>query len=134
MALSSSTAAHVVDAMATEMAPRIVNPYPNKVIHADIRIQSIDDESQRDGPFSQSNDILVESKPTAEDADKEKAAEMHANWWAEAIAKNMDLPNGYSKAAVLLIKWADHLDELGTGEEVCRRGENVQVPHQLTNS
>ena len=118
MALSSTPAAHVADAMATEIAPRIVNPYPNKVIHADIRIQSIDEESKHDRNFSQSNEPLVQSKPSAENADNEKAAEMQATWFAEAIAKNMDLPDGYSKVAVLLIKWADHLDELGTGEEV----------------
>jgi hypothetical protein len=41
------------------------------------------------------------------------------NWWAEAIARNMDLPEGYTKVAVLLIKWAEELDELNTSVEVC---------------
>jgi hypothetical protein len=124
MAISSSTAAHVVDAMATEIAPHIVNPYPNKVIHADIRIQSIDEETKQRLPVPQSarDEPQVESKPSAADREyQERAAEMQ-NWWAEAIARNMDLPEGYSKVAVLLIKWAEELDELNTGEEVRWKG------------
>ncbi|KAB2580323.1 hypothetical protein DBV05_g1274 [Lasiodiplodia theobromae] len=32
----------------------------------------------------------------------------------------MDLPKGYAQVAVLIVKWADHLDDLSTGEEVER--------------
>jgi hypothetical protein len=120
MALSSTTA-HVMDAMATEIAPRIVNPYPNKVIHADIRIQSIDEETRHDPSLPQSarDEPPVESRPTAAGQEyQERAAEMQ-NWWAEAIARNMNLPEGYTKVAVLLIKWAEELDELNTSVEVC---------------
>ncbi|KAF1839785.1 hypothetical protein BDW02DRAFT_486233 [Decorospora gaudefroyi] len=119
MALSSSTAAHVVDTMAPEMAPRIVNPYPNKVIHADIRIQGVEEDRRQDGfpPQSDEPEPVVESKPSAADVEyQDRAAEMQ-NWWAEAMARNMDLPEGYSKVAVLLIKWAPELDELNTGDE-----------------
>ncbi|KAF2001669.1 hypothetical protein P154DRAFT_403416, partial [Amniculicola lignicola CBS 123094] len=38
-------------------------------------------------------------------------------WWDEAISKNMNLPDGYHKVAVLIVKWADELDELNTGPE-----------------
>ncbi|OAL46255.1 hypothetical protein IQ07DRAFT_518450 [Pyrenochaeta sp. DS3sAY3a] len=38
-------------------------------------------------------------------------------WWEEAIGRNMDLPDGYDKVAVLIIKWADELDELKTAAE-----------------
>ena len=120
MALSSDTSVHVVNAMAAEIAPRVVNPYPNKVIHADIRIQSIDDESSQNGAIPQSEGRVAASTPSATEVNyQEKAAEMQ-NWWAEAIARNMDLPEGYSHVAVLIIKWADQLDELKTGDEVCR--------------
>lgn len=38
--------------------------------------------------------------------------------WNEAICRNMDLPKGYAQVAVLIVKWADHLDDLSTLEEV----------------
>jgi len=108
-----------MDAMATEITSHVANPYPNKVIHADIRIQSIDDESGQSGPPAQSEEHLVESKPSVADVVYQvKGAEMR-ECWSKAIAKNMDLPEGYSSAAVLIIKWADALDDLKTGAEVC---------------
>ncbi|KAF1934750.1 hypothetical protein EJ02DRAFT_460934 [Clathrospora elynae] len=116
LSFSSDTTAQIMDT-ATDIAPRNANPLPNKVIHADIRIQSIEDDPTLAGSPSQSNELVVQSRPSGEDAVyQEKAAEMQ-NWWTEAIAKNMDLPDGYSKVAVLLIKWADELDELKTGQE-----------------
>jgi hypothetical protein len=118
MAVSLDTSAHVVNAIAAETVPRVTNPYPNKVIHADIRIQSIDEEPTQDVPVPQSNGRVPESTASRADVDyQEKAAEMQ-NWWAEAIARNMDLPEGYSHVAVLIIKWADLLDDLKTGDEV----------------
>ncbi|KAI4955672.1 hypothetical protein J4E91_001533 [Alternaria rosae] len=106
-----------MDAMATEVTSHVANPYPNKVIHADIRIQSIDDESEQSGPPAQSDERLVESKPSVADVVYQvKGAEMR-ECWSKAIAKNMDLPEGYSSAAVLIIKWADALDDLKTGAE-----------------
>ncbi|KAI4664853.1 uncharacterized protein J4E79_003151 [Alternaria viburni] len=106
-----------MDAMATEITSHVANPYPNKVIHADIRIQSIDDESGPSGPAIQSDERLGESKPSIADVVyQEKAADMR-ECWSKAIAKNMDLPEGYSSAAVLIIRWADALDDLKTGVE-----------------
>ncbi|CAO2656431.1 Nn.00g052340.m01.CDS01 [Neocucurbitaria sp. VM-36] len=118
MAVSSLTTARIVDAMESDIAPpRNVNPLKNKVVHADIRIQSIEDEPKQDGSNTQANEPIVQSKPSHEDVEYQaKAAEMHM-WWDEAIAKNMNLPDGYTKVAVLLIKWAAELDELNTGEE-----------------
>lgn len=121
MALSAGTTARIAEAMATEVAPRNANPLKNKVVHADIRIQSIEDEPKQDGSYAQASDPIVQSKPSLEDvAYQAQAAEMHM-WWEEAIARNMNLPDGYSKVAVLLIKWADELDELRTGKEVRSR-------------
>ena len=134
MALSDLSA-RVADAVVADMAPRVVNPYPNKVIHADIRIQSIDGEAEpiRYDIQAPGEGRPVESVASAGDVDyQEKAAEMQT-WWAEAIARNMDLPEGYSHVAVLIIKWADQLDELKTGDEVRgRRGWPWRTRPRLT--
>jgi hypothetical protein len=37
------------------------------------------------------------------------------------MKKHMNQPNGYANVAVLLIKWADELDELKTRKEVRHR-------------
>lgn len=61
------------------------------------------------------------SNEAAEDGvDKEHADNMRM-WWNEAIAKNMNLPEGYEQVAVLIIRWADELDELNTKAEVLRQ-------------
>ncbi|ORY08490.1 hypothetical protein BCR34DRAFT_488715 [Clohesyomyces aquaticus] len=39
-------------------------------------------------------------------------------WWDDAIARNMNLSQGYTKVAVLLIKWLDQLDEGGTRKQL----------------
>jgi hypothetical protein len=121
-----------MDAVTAEVAPRSTNSLSNKVIHADIRVQGIDEELKNDGSFSQSSSPLVENNPSVEDVNHQrKAAEMQ-NWWAESIAKVMELPDGYSKVAVLLIKWAEELDELRTGDEVRHRARryNVSIPNR----
>jgi hypothetical protein len=115
------------NAATTAIAPRTpTNPLPDQIINADFQIRYVKDEPRRQGPtpIPQEEGALVDSTP---DKDHGSAgAEAQKNWWAEAIAKNMDLPDGYSKVAVLLIKWADHLDTLRTADEVCsceaRRG------------
>lgn len=38
--------------------------------------------------------------------------------WREAMCRNMDIPNGYQKVSVLMIKWSKDLDQLDCGEEV----------------
>jgi len=56
-------------------------------------------------------------KQPASDRAQEPSLAMQ-NWWTEAIARNMGTASGYAKVAVLLLKWADELDELQTSNEV----------------
>lgn len=114
------TSSRIVDAMETAIAPLNANPLRNKRIHANIQVESIEDISDSNAQPSQRERPDELSSPSTEDAVyKQRAAEMQM-WWDEAIAKNMNLPDGYSKVAVLIIKWADELDELKTKEEVRR--------------
>ena len=53
-------------------------------------------------------DLLSDSERTSNLA----ASEMQL-WWREGTGYS-----GYSNVAVLLIKWADHLDQLDCGDEV----------------
>lgn len=118
MALWSQASQRVVDAMETDISPRTANPLKDKVFHANIQIQSIEDAPTRERELSEGSRLVDQSSESAEDAaNRERAAEMQM-WWDEAIARNMDLPDGYVKVAVLLVKWADELDELKTRTEV----------------
>ncbi|KAF2263479.1 hypothetical protein CC78DRAFT_270147 [Lojkania enalia] len=85
-------------------------------ISADIRLQSGASRPHEDVPSSQKLVSEHGSSTAQYVADKKREADMQI-WWDEAIAKNMDLPDGYEKVAVLLIKWADELDELKTRAE-----------------
>jgi hypothetical protein len=38
--------------------------------------------------------------------------------WDKSIAKHMNLPDGYQNVYVLIIKWADGIDQLGVRQEV----------------
>lgn len=38
--------------------------------------------------------------------------------WTDAIRRNMEVPEGYAQTAVLIVKWALHLDDLKCLEEV----------------
>jgi hypothetical protein len=124
MALWSNASQRVIDAMDIDsnISPKtVVNPLGDKVIHADIRVTSIEEAPQGELPVSQSQPLLEQSSQNAEEvASHEKASEMQL-WWDEAIARNMDLPDGYQKVSVLLIKWDDELDELKTRQEVNTR-------------
>lgn len=124
MALWTNVPSGIVDAMDTEISPRTTNPthtIKDKVIHAKFQVESIEDAPAHDGESSQSTRLVEQSSQNPEDvAEQERAAEMQM-WWDEAIAKNMNLPDGYSQVAVLLVKWADELDELKTKKEVGHR-------------
>ncbi|KAF2799523.1 hypothetical protein K505DRAFT_230897 [Melanomma pulvis-pyrius CBS 109.77] len=105
--------------METDISPKTSHPNPlrDKVIHADIRIESIEDVPTQVESAPQATPLIEQNSATPEDvANQERAAEMQM-WWDEAIAKNMDLPDGYQKVAVLLVKWEDALDELKTRAE-----------------
>ena len=39
-------------------------------------------------------------------------------WWDEAVAVNTETTGPYEKVAVLLVRWADELDDLETSEDV----------------
>lgn len=117
MALWSHTSSRVVNAMETEIAPRNTYPLKDKVFHANIQIQSIEDASRLESGSSDSPKLIEGGSISEDVAYGERAAEMQM-WWDEAIVRNMDLPDGYLKVAVLLIKWADQLDELKTRDEV----------------
>jgi len=56
-------------------------------------------------------------KQSASDRAQEHSVAMQ-DWWAEAMARNMGTPRGYAKVAVLLLRWADELDDLRTSVEV----------------
>lgn len=108
----------IVKAMDVDASPRRVNSLANKVIHADFQVTGIEDVKQpgeaspsADG-IQQPNDASLEDK-----ANKQNAANMQM-WWDEAVAKHMNLPEGYAKVSVLIIKWAEELDELDTKAEV----------------
>lgn len=127
MALSLTSTTRGGDAATNDTAALITNTLAGKVLHtqADLQVLSCEDISKRDAPVPQKKPALVESVPGSKAVDYATSTESQANWWAEAIAKNMDLPDGYSKVAVLLIKWADELDQLRTGQEVREQGRRV---------
>ncbi|KAJ4299206.1 hypothetical protein N0V90_004450 [Kalmusia sp. IMI 367209] len=68
-------------------------------------------ETFHDVEMPQDEDMTAEKR-----TEQELAAEMQS-WWDGYIFRNVR-PDGYLKVAVLLIKWADKLDDLGTREEV----------------
>jgi hypothetical protein len=122
MELSNNVTSQIVDAMENDISPKTLHPNANplnKVYHADITINSYDDVPASDaGAASPRTPLIKLDSETPEDgANAERASDMQV-WWDEAIAKNMDLPDGYNKVAVLLVKWEDELDELKTKKEV----------------
>ncbi|KAJ8112306.1 hypothetical protein OPT61_g5299 [Boeremia exigua] len=93
------------------------NPLANKVFHthADFRVDSIEDVAP--GQFAPAGAQLQPNAANiAEDADKKSAALMRM-WWDEAMAKHMVLSEGYAHVSVLIIRWADYLDDLKTKKE-----------------
>jgi hypothetical protein len=119
MAIWSHASGGIVDAMESAIALRAPTDLRDKIFHLETRIESVEDAPRRETEGSS------DSKPTSaiesaleDDAHRKRAAEMQM-WWDEAMGRNFDLPDGYAKVAVLLIKWDDELDELKTRAEVC---------------
>lgn len=119
MAIWSHASGGIVDAMESAIALRAPTDLRDKIFHLETRIESVEDAPRRDTEGSS------DSRPTSatesaleDDAHRKRAAEMQM-WWDEAMGRNFDLPDGYAKVAVLLIKWDDELDELKTRAEVC---------------
>jgi hypothetical protein len=113
--------AQLLDTMESEISPITANPLSNTVFHAraDIRIESTSIDPPIESQDWGSQQLLEHGRPKGEEehAIQERAAEMQS-WWDDAIARNMNLPDGYQEAAVLIIKWDDELDELKTRDEV----------------
>jgi len=113
----------------------------SKIVHADIRIHSIEEDSpspiatvpippkraasdafettQSDmGRISQQRRRVKAKAGPPDDNMALEHAETMQMWWEGAIAKNMTVPEDYQTVAVLLVKWVDELDELQTRKEV----------------
>jgi hypothetical protein len=127
MALANVTAAQIVDAMESTSRNNMINnnnhnPLKNKVVHADIRVQGIEDDDSGKPKHDETSVQLVEqSQPCTQDVEEQERAEEMQTWWNNEMKKHMNQPDGYAKVAVLLIKWDDELDELKTRKEVCMR-------------
>lgn len=130
MALANVTAAQIVDAMEGTSRNNMINnnnnnnhnPLKNKVVHADIRVQGIEDDDSGKPKHDETNVQLVEqSQPCTQDVEEQERAEEMQTWWNNEMKKHMNQPDGYAKVAVLLIKWDDELDELKTRKEVRMR-------------
>ena len=106
-------------ALAASMNPAASSQYSvrDKIFHTDLRITSIEEVVPKDEVPQGSQPLETSAQALEDAAQHERAAEMQM-WWDEAIARNMNLPDGYSKVAVLIIKWHDELDDLKTRAEV----------------
>lgn len=133
MALVPGTTAHVMDTAHQDVVtPHTHNAYENKVVNADIRIRSVKDESTLELIDGHEEEVVEQSQPGLENAsDQERADEMRT-WWNDAMKRHMNQPDGYAKASVLLIKWADELDELKTKAEVCFYSSTLMKRRVLT--
>jgi hypothetical protein len=118
MALTNIAAARVVDAIDGSMATYNSNPLKNKVVHADIRVQGIEDDLGVHNQDETGVQLVEQPTPSPEDIEDQERAEQMQTWWNAEMKKHMNQPDGYAKVAVLLIKWADDLDELETRKEV----------------
>ena len=119
MALTNITAARIVEAMESSLVPRNANLLKNKVVHADIRVQGIEDDTNGPEEDVMSVQLVEQPNPSSQDIEDQERAEEMRMWWNNEMRKHMNQPDGYAKVAVLLIKWADELDDIKTKDEVC---------------
>jgi hypothetical protein len=117
MTVEFRSAARIVNDMTTDAIDKQSSAL-GKVIHADIKVTGIDDVPQSGVSTSSEGKLLEPSSSGPEDDEDKQRADHMRIWWDEAIAKNMSLPEGYLSVSVLIIKWADELDELKTKAEV----------------
>lgn len=122
MALSNITASQIVNAMESDnVAHHNNNPLEDKIVRADIRVREIVNDAHNDRTQDETSVPLIEQpNPSTQDVKDQECAEEMRSWWNNEMKKHMNQPDGYSKVAVLLIKWADELDELKTKKEVSR--------------
>ncbi|KAH7392123.1 hypothetical protein DE146DRAFT_617915 [Phaeosphaeria sp. MPI-PUGE-AT-0046c] len=104
--------------IASSKRSRSRTPLAEKVIQADIRIDSIEDS----GPDPAATQLILtkNTSPDAEDVNDKKRMKM---WWNASSAQSLNLPEYYAQVAVLLIKWSNELDELYTRNEVQEASE-----------
>lgn len=122
MALWTQTPRAVVDAtmdVDSLIAPRVSSSIDirDKVFHLKTQIESVEDAPGHSSNTTGGAQLVIENAGPQDAAQQKHAAEMQM-WWDEAIVRNMDLPEGYEKVAVLLVKWDDELDDLKTRAEV----------------
>jgi hypothetical protein len=60
---------------------------------------------------------VVPADGTAEGITDEENSEMQM-WWNRTMCNEMSIPQGYQNVAVLIIRWAEELDELKAENEV----------------
>jgi hypothetical protein len=76
-ALRFHAPSRLVDAMETDITPRASNALKDKVFHANIQIQSIEDASVQETDSSQDSRLVQDASSAPEDvAYRERAAEM----------------------------------------------------------
>ncbi|KAI8939315.1 hypothetical protein NX059_003105 [Plenodomus lindquistii] len=130
MAPSQELSASVTDAITTRLAtPRNANPLADKVVHADILVHGIDDVSTQEPPTVHDHVEpinLSDASPYEEEphSDYPEKSQKMQSWWEEAYAKHMKTPEGYTKVAVLLVRWEDEIDDMRTGKE-CQELEKL---------
>jgi hypothetical protein len=94
----------------SETRPSAAEAMETRVIDADLQVRAISEETHTSEPPSEQLDAEVGQE-------QEQAQDMQ-RWWNAGISQKMHKPEVYHHVAVLLIRWADELDELKTSEEV----------------
>lgn len=117
--VSSIVPPHIIEVDEPDTTAHNHNAYEHKIVNADIRIKSIKDETGYENVDTSGEQLVELSQPSMQVVEEHERAEEMQMWWNNAMKKHMDQPDGYAKVAVLLIKWADELDELKTKKEVC---------------
>jgi hypothetical protein len=137
LSLTSPRTAEAREASANIMSPH-TSQLENKLFHADIQITSVDDVTPGQGHSTQHDDALTQQVLDAEKDDSQSSEQDTAmamqTWWDEAAKRNLNLRDGYQNVSVLLIKWADELDELKTQAEVrlLSRSSNLALTNNQT--
>lgn len=105
----------IVDAMTPLIAPSANTDIGNKIYHLEARIESVEDAPGSDPQAVSESRLTATNDSVREDNTQQKMQV----WWEEATRKDLNVSDTYSKVAVLIIKWADELDDLETRAEVC---------------
>lgn len=120
MAIPTNTTSQVAHATSSNGAVQHNNnPLEEKTVCANIRVTEIINDADAELKQDERSVPLVEQPiPSIQDVQHQEQAEEMRSWWNSEMKKHMSQPDGYSKVGVLLIKWADELDDLKTRSEV----------------